>query len=92
MKHSQPHTTLYCADILLSWGGRIYRNVESLIMILLFPSASPFAVPCPFHVPSVGPFRSLRRSVPRSLLGGSPLYYEVSGKTLAVTIFKATVV
>ena len=30
------------------------------------PSASPFAVPSPFHVLPVGPFRSLCRSVPLS--------------------------
>ena len=35
MKHSQPHITLYLEVIFLSWGGRILRKFESLMIILL---------------------------------------------------------
>ena len=36
MHNSQPNTTLYCAEILLSWGGRIEHIVDSLMVILLY--------------------------------------------------------
>ena len=35
MQHSQQHMTLYQEVIFLSWGGKIWRKVESLMMISL---------------------------------------------------------
>ena len=34
MHNSKPQKTLYRAEILLNWGGRIDPGVESLMMIL----------------------------------------------------------
>ena len=36
IQHSQPHMTLYCADIFLNCGGNSERNVESLIITLSY--------------------------------------------------------
>ena len=38
MQHSQPHITLYCADIFLSYDGKNLHGVESLMAILLSES------------------------------------------------------
>ena len=35
MQHSQTHITLYQEVIFFSWGGKMLRNVESLIMVIL---------------------------------------------------------
>ena len=35
MQHSQPHITLYWPVIFFSWGGKMLRKVESLMMVLL---------------------------------------------------------
>ena len=45
MKRIQPHMTLYCADILLIWGGIILRSIESLMMILLSGSLASLIPP-----------------------------------------------
>ena len=44
MQHSQPHMTLYCVEIFLSWGGIILRIVESLMM-KIFSSSFAYLVP-----------------------------------------------
>ena len=36
MQHSQPHVTLYLEVIFFSWVGKMLREVESLMMILLY--------------------------------------------------------
>ena len=38
MKYSQPHITFYWEAIFFSWGGKILRKVESLMMILFSAS------------------------------------------------------
>ena len=38
MQNSQPHMTLYRAELFLVWGGRIDHSAESLMMILLSAS------------------------------------------------------
>ena len=45
MQHSHQHMTLYQEVIFLTWGGRIFRNVESLMIILLYLSLESFSSP-----------------------------------------------
>ena len=45
MQYSQPHMTLYRADIFLSGGGRFYRSVEALILILFYASLASLIPP-----------------------------------------------
>ena len=51
MQHSHPHITLYPEVIILSWGGRIFHNVESLIIILLSWSLASFSPPFSGGIP-----------------------------------------
>ena len=45
MQHSQTHMTFYREVIFLSWGGRIFCKVESLMMILFLKSFPFFSSP-----------------------------------------------
>ena len=45
MQHSHPQMNLYRWVIFFSWGGRIFCNVESLMMILLSSHLAYFITP-----------------------------------------------
>ena len=45
IQHSQPHMTLYRADIPFNWGGNNECNVESLIIVLFSVSLASLSTP-----------------------------------------------
>ena len=45
MQHSQPHITLYQETIFFSWGVKMLRKAESLMMILLYASLASLSTP-----------------------------------------------
>ena len=45
MQHSQPHISFYWSEILLSWGGNMLCNIESLMIILYYESFASFCLP-----------------------------------------------